>query len=73
MILKLVRTYGVQLCGAASLSVIEILQRFKSKTLRIITDVRMFVIKQILHSDLEIKPVLEEGKSWLETHTNFLT
>jgi len=37
-ILKPIWTYGVQLWGSASKSNLEILERFQSKVLRIITD-----------------------------------
>jgi hypothetical protein len=35
-ILKLIWTYGIQLCGTVSTSTVEILERFQSKALRLI-------------------------------------
>lgn len=79
VILKPVWTYGVQLWGTASASNIEILQRFQSKTLRVITDAPWFVTNETLHHDLEVPTVVQEAKCAskkyllrLETHQNFL-
>jgi hypothetical protein len=38
VVIKPIWTYGIQLCGAASTSNNEILERFQSKALRLITD-----------------------------------
>jgi hypothetical protein len=42
-ILKPIWTYGIQLCGTASTSNIEILERFQSKALRMIMDAPWYV------------------------------
>ncbi|CAH2100509.1 unnamed protein product [Euphydryas editha] len=79
-ILKPIWTYGIQLWGTAANSNLEILQRFQSKMLRIITDAPWFVTNQQLHHDLEIRTVQEEIKhsiksyrNRLENHPNILT
>ena len=59
-ILKPVWTYGIQLCGTASNSNIEILQRFQSKTLRSLIDVPCYVTNETIHRDLKIPTVKEE-------------
>lgn len=60
VILKPIWTYGIQLWGTASHSNIEILQRFQSKMLRIITNAPWFVTNDTLHHDLNIPTVKEE-------------
>lgn len=78
-ILKPVWMYGVQLWGTASNSNIEILQRFQSKTLRIITDAPWYTSNDIIHQDLHMCSVREVVKcasekylSRLERHPNTL-
>jgi hypothetical protein len=44
-ILKPIRTYGIQLWGTASISNIEILERFQSKALRVIAQSRLLSIR----------------------------
>lgn len=61
-ILKPVWTYAVQLWGTASNSNIEILQRYQSKTLRLITSAPWFVTNKAIHTDLEIPFVKDEIK-----------
>jgi len=51
-ILKLAWTYGVQLWGTASNSNLEILERFQSKVLRIITDAPCYVPNAVIKRDL---------------------
>jgi len=53
VILKPVWTYGVQLWGTASNSNLEILERFQSKVLRIITDVPWYVPNSVTQHDLQ--------------------
>jgi hypothetical protein len=45
-------TYGIQLWGTASTSNIEILERFQSKTLRMIVDVPWYVPSTVIRSTL---------------------
>ncbi|CAH2108179.1 unnamed protein product [Euphydryas editha] len=77
---RFIWTYGIQLWVTAANSNQEILQRFQSKMLRIITDAPWFVTNQQLHHDLEIRTVQEEIKhsmksyrNRLENHPNILT
>jgi hypothetical protein len=56
-ILKPIWTYGIQLWGTASTSNIEILERFQSKTLRIITDAPWYVPNETIRKDLQISDV----------------
>jgi hypothetical protein len=53
-------TYGLQLWGTASTSNIEILERFQSKTSRMITDAPWYVTNALLRRDLHIPSVKEE-------------
>lgn len=78
-ILKPIWTYGIQLWGTASNSNIEIIQRFQSKMLRMITKAPWFVTNQQLHHDLRIRTVKEEiqhsmkgYKERLNVHPNIL-
>ena len=59
-IIKPVWTYGIQLWGTASNSNIEILQRFRSKTLRSLINVPWYVTNEAIHRDLKILTVKEE-------------
>ena len=59
-IIKPIWTYGIQLWGTASNSNIEILQRFQSKTLRIIANAPRFITNIHLHRDLNIPLVKDE-------------
>jgi hypothetical protein len=68
-------TYSIQLWGSASTSNIEILGRFQSKALRMITDAPRYVPNVILRQDLRIPSVEEEIRrfsiqysSRLQTH-----
>jgi hypothetical protein len=58
--LKPVWTYGIQLWGTASNSNLEILERFESKVLRIITDAAWYMPNNIKR-DLQIPLVKEEA------------
>ena len=78
-ILKPVWSYGIQLWGTASVSNIEILQRFQSKVLRTITDAPWFVTNETLHKNFEIPYVCEVARcasekylKRLEQHPNTL-
>lgn len=59
-ILKPVWTYGIQLWGSAAKSNVEILQRFQSKVLRIITNAHWFMTNEDIHRDADILSVREE-------------
>jgi hypothetical protein len=62
MILKAIWTYVTQLRGTISTSNIEILERFQSKTLPIITNAPWYAQKEIIRKDLQI-PTVKEGIS----------
>ena len=62
-VLKPIWTYGVQLWGTAANSNIEIVQRFQSKVLRLITKAPRCVTNEQLHRDLKITTVREDIKS----------
>jgi hypothetical protein len=57
--IKPIWTYSIQLSGAASTSNIEILERFKSKALRLITDAPWYVPNAIIRRDLQVSSVKE--------------
>jgi hypothetical protein len=59
-ILKPIWTYGIQLWGTTSNSNIEILERFKSKVLRLIVDAPWYVSNSVIRKDLQIPTVKEE-------------
>lgn len=63
-VLKPVWSYGVQLWGTASVSNIEILERFQAKVLRMIVDAPWFVTNEIIRRDLRIPTVKEEVKNY---------
>jgi hypothetical protein len=79
VILKPVWTYGIQLWGTASNSNLEILERFQSKVLRIITDAPWYVPNAIIKRDLQVPTVRQEARKysanyrkWLDTHSSSL-
>jgi hypothetical protein len=53
-------SYGIQLWGAAFTSNNEILERFQSKALRLITDAPWYVPNSIIRRDLQVPFVKEE-------------
>lgn len=59
-IIKPVWTYGIELWGTTSTSNLEILQRFQSKTMRLLTDAPWFVRNANLHKDLQIPTIRDE-------------
>lgn len=73
VVLKPIWTYGVQLWGTASHSNIEIIQRFQSKMLRIITDAPWFVLNETLHHDLKIPTVKEVIKICTRNYSERIT
>ena len=62
-LLRPIWTYGIQLWGSASNSNIEILQRYQSKTLRMITNAPWFVNNNNIHKDLKVLKVKELVKN----------
>jgi hypothetical protein len=60
VVLKAIWTYGLQLWGTAPTSNIEILERFQSKALGMITDAPLYVTNVLLRRDLHIPSVKEE-------------
>ena len=78
-IVKPIWMYGIQLWGSASDSNIEIIQRFQSKTLRMIVNAPWFVQNAEIHKDTKMKTVKEEienararYKDRLKNHPNQL-
>jgi carbonic anhydrase len=77
--IKPIWTYGIQLWGAASTSNIDILKRFQSKALRLITDAPWYVPNAIIRRALHVPSVKEEIRrlsaqyyAGLCTHPNLL-
>ena len=62
-VLKPVWTYGIQLWGTTSNSNIEILQRYQSKLLRVISNAPWYMPNNQIHRDLNIALVKEEIKN----------
>ena len=54
-------TCGIQLLGTSSKSHLQILERFQSQVLRIITDVPRYVHNTIIKRDLQIATVKQEA------------
>jgi hypothetical protein len=82
VVLKPIWTYGMQLWGTASTSNIEILERFQSKALRMITVAPWYeyVTNALLQRDLHMPSVKEEIQrlssqysARLNSHPNLLT
>lgn len=78
-ILKPVWSYGIQLWGTASASNIAIMERFKSKVLRMIVDAPWYVPNKVIAHDLQIPAIKDVIKSEsisyrkrLESHPNLL-
>jgi hypothetical protein len=59
-VFKPIWAYGIQLWGTASTSNIEILERFQSKALRMITDAPWYVPNTVIQKDLQIRTVKHE-------------
>ena len=66
-ILKPLWTYGVHLWGFASNSNLEILERFQSKVLRIITDAPRYVPNVVIKRDLQVLSVGQEARNYSVT------
>jgi len=68
VIIKPIRTYGIELWGCSSKSNVNIIQRFQSKTLRLIAGAPRYVSNQTLHADLSITTVEERQKKRVDKH-----
>jgi hypothetical protein len=67
-ILKPIWTYGVQLWESASNSNMEILERFQSKVLSIITDAPRYVPNVVIKRDLKVLLVRQEVHNYSVTY-----
>ena len=72
-ILKPVWTYGVHLWGTTSNSNVEILQRYQSKTLRLLTNAPWFISNNSLHNDLKIPTIKEAINKFSERYLQRLS
>ena len=61
-------TYGVQLWESASNANLEILERFQSKVLRIITDATRYVSNAVIKRDLQMLSVGQEVRNYSVTY-----
>lgn len=61
-------TYGIELWGCSSKSNVNIIQRFQSKTLRLLVNAPWYVSDHTLHNDLNIPLVEEERRRRAEKH-----
>ena len=67
-ILKPIWTYGVQLCGSASNFNLEILEKFESEVLLIITDAACYVPNAVIKRDLEVLSIRQEVRNHSVTY-----
>lgn len=72
-ILKPVWTYGIQLWGTTSKSNRSILERYQSKTLRLITNAPWFVTNKHILLDLDIPSVSQEIRNFSERYLQRLS
>ena len=68
VIIKPIWTYDIELWGCTSKSNVNIIQRFQSKTLRLIAGSPRYVSNQTLHADLSITTVEEERQKRVDRH-----
>ena len=66
--LKPIWTYGIQLWGTASNSNIDVLERFQSKLLRIISNAPQYVPSAMLRRDLQVLSVKQEVMNYSITY-----
>lgn len=59
-VLKPIWTYGIQIWGSASTSNINMIERFQTKTLRMITNAPWYVPNEVILDDLKMPSVKEE-------------
>jgi len=62
-------TYGTRLWGTASNPLIDILERFLSKVLRIITDAPWYVLNAVIKHDLRVPSVRQEVRTYSVTYS----
>jgi hypothetical protein len=67
-IIKPIWTYGIELWGCSNKSNVNIIQRFQSKTLRMITGAPWYVSNHTLHADLSVATVQEERLNRIDKH-----
>jgi hypothetical protein len=72
-ILKPIWTYGIQLWGTASISNIQILERFHSKALRTIVDAPWYVPNTVIGRDLQTATVKEEIRRYSSQYSTRLS
>lgn len=72
-ILKPVWTYGIQLWGTSAKSNVNMLERYQSKTLRLITNAPWFVTNKAILKDLEMETVKDEIRRFSENYLNRLS
>ena len=63
-ILKPIWTYGIQLWGTASNSNIDILEKFQSNVLRIITNAPWYVPNAVIKHDSQVSSVRQEVRTY---------
>jgi hypothetical protein len=70
IILKPIWAYGIQLWGSASNCHLEILERFQSKVLRILTDAPWYVYvpNAVIRRDLQVPTVRQEVRNYSVTY-----
>jgi hypothetical protein len=73
IILKPIWAYWIQLWGSASNSHLEILERFQSKVLRILTDAQWYVPNALIRRDLQVPTVRQEVRNYSVTYRQRLT
>jgi hypothetical protein len=62
-------TYGTQIWGTTSTSNVEILERYQSKTLRVIVDAPWYVPNTVIPTDLQMPTVKEEIQRYSSQHS----
>lgn len=73
VILKPIWTYGVQLWGTASKSNIDIIERYQSKTLRLIVNAPWYMRNKCILKDLSVPTVREEIRKFSENYLEKLS
>jgi len=68
VIIKPIWTYGIELWECSSKSYVNIIQRFQSKTLRLVAGALRYISNQTLHADLNITTVEEERQKRVNKH-----
>jgi hypothetical protein len=69
-VLKPIWAYGIQLWGTESTSSIEILERFQSKALSMITGAPWYVPNTVIRKDLQIPTVKDEISHYSYNYSN---